>query len=513
MTPVKLLLNIQFFFCCCPVKHVSGLARLQFARKPYTHWSLCFLGEPKVEFDVETQFQGRQMQSNVTSIISNQIRKAIRRKHTLPNYKLRYKPFFHKTDDDLDISDIVVEGNLEINIRQLTRLLYPLTTTATTGTINQIYCTITLAAIPWVHARQHDEKTIRITIDLKIHKAKNQQIGIIFKQTENCVIVDSIIPNTPATKANFCHGDILISIDGKKVSHINHISKIVKNLSAAHFMLRIERIVGGILKTNAAEPDELEVYEDFNDLNISFSKNSDSVQIGGTIKNVVRKNSIDKATSSDSSRSNTPTHTPPRKFDDATKLAKSPSRSLSRNNSETKYCDEMSIKTSSIVLTKDSSKLSANDLDSQQFVHQSFINNDGFSSSMTMCPIYQQHNTIECSSGGSFIEMNDLAYFKLSDNFSYLNVNVFGKTNLDENVLLGYLNISLHQVLAECSDSNAGQFFKQYTLTPPSAPNLLVIFLSSDFFYTQNLRTLITGRIIHYHPSPVSIRIYVTVTY
>lgn len=420
------------------------------------------------------------MQSNVTSIISNQIRKAIRRKHTLPNYKLRYKPFFHKTDDDLDVSDIIVDGNLEINIRQLTRLLYPppassSSSSSTIGSINQVYCTITLATIPWVHARQHDEKTIRITIDLKIHKAKNQQIGIIFKQLDNYVIVDSIIPNTPATKANFCHGDILLSIDGKKVTHINHISKIVKNLSASHFMLRIERIVAGILKSNVV-PEELEVYEDFNDLNISFSKNSDSVQIGGTIKNV-RKNSIDKsgaaAASSDSSRSNTPTHTPSsssttKKFDESNKLSKSPSRSLSRGNSETKYCDEMSIKTSSIVLTKDRKLSAASDLDQQQSI---LI--DGLSSvMMTICPIYQQHNTIECSSAGNFIEMNDLAYFKLSDNFSYLNLNVFGKTSLDESVLLGYLNISLHQVLAECSDSNAGQFFKQYTLMPPSSPNL-----------------------------------------
>lgn len=469
--PSKMLSLIYIY----TVKHVSGLARLQFTRKPYTHWSLCFLGEPKVEFDVETQFQGRQMQSNVTSIISNQIRKAIRRKHTLPNYKLRYKPFFHKIDEDLDVSDIIVEGNLEINIRQLTRLLYPSTAalaTSVTGQINQIYCTLTLATIPWVHARQHDDRTIRITIDLKIHKAKNQQIGIIFKQqTDQCVIVDSIIPNTPATKANFCHGDILISIDGKKVSHINHISKIVKNLNATHLMLRIERIVSGILKTDS-EPEEMEVYEDFNDLNISFSKNSDSVQIGGTIKNV-RKNSVDKATSSDSSRSNTPTHntTPPRKIgENENKLAKSPSRSLSRCNSETKYCDEMSIKaTNNIVLTKDSKFLAGSSdlLDNQPPLSM----NDTSLLSSELCPVYQQHNTIECSAG-SFIQMDDLAYFKLSDNFSYLNLNVFGKTNNDGSVLLGYLNISLHQVLAECSDSNLGQFFKQYTLMPPNAPNL-----------------------------------------
>lgn len=443
----------QIHYTIITVKHVSGLARLQFTRKPYTHWSLCFLGEPKVDFDVETQFQGRQMQSNVTSIISNQIRKAIRRKHTLPNYKLRYKPFFHKTDDDLDVSDIVIEGNLEINIRQLSRLM-------PAASVNQIYCTITLAAMPWVYARQHDDRTIRITIDLKIHKAKNQQIGIVFKQTDHCVIVDNIIPNTPATKANFCRGDVLVSIDGKKVSHINHISKIIKNLSASHFLLRIERIVAGVLRADA-EPEELEVYEDFNDLNISFSKSSDTVQIG--TKTVVRKNSVDKAASSDSSRSNTPTHTAPataRKSDEsAGKSGTKPvGRSLSRANSETKHGDEVSLKSANVMLTKDAR---LPDLDGDTYVP---------APSPTVCPVYQQHSTVECTVD-SFIHMDDLAYFKLSDNFTYLNLNVFGKTN-DESVSLGYLNIAVPQVLAECSDSNLGQFFKQYTLTPPSTPSL-----------------------------------------
>lgn len=80
-------------FLSVRVRHVSGLARLQFTRKPYTHWSLSFVGEPQVDLGIESQFQGRQMQSNVTSLICNQIRKAIRSKHTLPSYKLRWVGF------------------------------------------------------------------------------------------------------------------------------------------------------------------------------------------------------------------------------------------------------------------------------------------------------------------------------------------------------------------------------------------------------------------------------------
>lgn len=71
------------------VKRISGVARLQFTRQPYTHWSFSFYSEPEIELGVESHFQGRQLQSNITNLIVNQIKKAIKRKHTLPNYKIR----------------------------------------------------------------------------------------------------------------------------------------------------------------------------------------------------------------------------------------------------------------------------------------------------------------------------------------------------------------------------------------------------------------------------------------
>lgn len=419
------------------------MARLQFTRKPYTHWSLCFLGDPQLDLDIETQFQGRQMQSNVTSLISNQIRKAIRRKHTLPNYKLRYKPFFHKTEEELDVSDVVLDGCLEVNISELSRLMIP-------PHINHVYCTLTLASMPWVMARQHDDKNIIVSLDLEIHKAKNQQIGIVFKQTEHCVLVEAIIPNTPATKAKLCPGDVLISIEGKKVMHISHISKIIKSLNRPVFILRIERMVGGLIKNDAVLED-FDIYEDFDDFNIKFSKSTDSVQIG---TKTVRKNSTDRATSSDSSRSNTPTNSP-RKQDD-TLFVKQKPKSLSRCNSESKNIigsDELSIKSNNV--GKESK--TTNEPKSKDEI---FDGGDYF----------QQHSTIDCLVN-SLIKMNDLAQYKLHDSLTYLNLNVFGRCNEDTE-LLGYLNIPVANVLVECADSNLGQFVKQYSLIPPTTPNL-----------------------------------------
>ena len=72
---------------------ITGKARLQFTRHPFTHWNFAFLEEPQIEFDASSHFDGRQI-PQLTQLICNQLRRAVRRKHTLPNYKCRYKPFF-----------------------------------------------------------------------------------------------------------------------------------------------------------------------------------------------------------------------------------------------------------------------------------------------------------------------------------------------------------------------------------------------------------------------------------
>lgn len=424
------------------VNHVSGLARLHFTRKPYTHWSLCFVGDPVIELDVETQFQGRLMsQSNVTSLISNQIRKAIRRKHTLPNYKLRYKPFFHNTsaDEDIDLSEIQFDGTLDVNVAELTRMSLPCH-------VNQVFCTLTMAPMAWVTASQYDERNVLCTFDIEIHKAKNQQIGIVFKQIEQTVLIDTIIPNTPAMKAQLCPADVLVSIEGKKINNINQITKIVKNLNLPVFIVRIERIVAGVIKSDmnsiaVGDADE-ESYEMINDINISFSKTADTVQIS---KNV-RQSSIDKL-STDSSRSNTPTNSPIKSQADVSNKLRY--RGPSRNNVDTKNDDAAKCPTP--IKTKKS---------------DSDIEADADANDME----FETHSTIECTMN-SFISMNDLCQFKISQKTQYLNLNVLGRCN-DETILLGYLNIPIQNVLYECSDSTLAHFIKQFKLIPPDTPDL-----------------------------------------
>lgn len=70
------------------LSRVMGRLRLVFTRLPFTHWSFTFVDEPVIGFDVKSQFEGRPL-PQLTSIIVNQFKKVIRRKHTLPHYKIR----------------------------------------------------------------------------------------------------------------------------------------------------------------------------------------------------------------------------------------------------------------------------------------------------------------------------------------------------------------------------------------------------------------------------------------
>jgi hypothetical protein len=54
------------------VTHLSGQARLHFTRHPYTHWSFSFFGDPVLDLQVESQFQGRPL-PQITSVIVSQV--------------------------------------------------------------------------------------------------------------------------------------------------------------------------------------------------------------------------------------------------------------------------------------------------------------------------------------------------------------------------------------------------------------------------------------------------------
>ncbi|CAB1426599.1 unnamed protein product [Pleuronectes platessa] len=136
------------------MRRVVGRLRLQFTRMPFSHWSFSFLDDPLVDFEVKSQFEGRPL-PQLTSIIVNQLKRVIKKKHTLPNYKIRYKPFFpfqvqpslgSAFDLDLLVQESKLgEGRLKVTLIECSRLFI-------LGSYDRetyVHCTLELSSHQW----------------------------------------------------------------------------------------------------------------------------------------------------------------------------------------------------------------------------------------------------------------------------------------------------------------------------------------------------------------------------
>ncbi|XP_017126613.1 PDZ domain-containing protein 8 [Drosophila elegans] len=457
------------------VKQLSGMARLQFTRKPYTHWSLSFLGDPELILDIESKYQGRQMQSNITNLISNQIRKAVRRKHTLPNYKLRYKPFFHWTaEEDAGDCDIQPNGLLTVRLAELSRLMvaYP--------GASETYCTITLAPVPFIEASQRDSRNVLISLDVFIHKAKNQQIGIVFKQSGSQVVrIESVLPNTPACKSNLVAGDVLVAIEGRPVATIQQIAKVVKTLQATVFSLRIERVIPGIIRNDAILED-IDKYDDLEDLPSpcpSRPEVDDLVPAEPVPKHLVVKPGL----------SGTPTNSPKK----SNLIAKAIKKTMSRESGDkNRDRDRDRDRDKDMDKDKDKDKDKEKDKDKDRDKDKDKDKDKEKDRSKTdeaeePVNYFYQHSTIDCAFS-PLIHMDDVCSFQLDTSSRYLNVCVFSKC-AGESVLLGYNNVQIGQILVECSETSLNQCLKQISLNPASLQAVKTHALSNQSGFNPNL--------------------------
>ncbi|XP_048406942.1 PDZ domain-containing protein 8 [Stegostoma tigrinum] len=229
------------------MRRVVGRLRLQFTRRPFTHWSFAFMDEPFIDFEVKSQFEGRPM-PQLTTIIVNQLKRVIKRKHTLPNYKIRYKPFFPyqvQTVDaancDLYMQDVnIVEGRLKVTVVECSRLFI----LGSYDRTEHIHCTLELSTKIWKEKPRSSIKTVELI------KGNSQSVGLTFRQIQGSdgdavhVSVETVTPNSSAAAADLQKGDRLIAIGGVKVTSSVHVLKLIKQ-AGDKVMVYYERPVGG----------------------------------------------------------------------------------------------------------------------------------------------------------------------------------------------------------------------------------------------------------------------------
>ncbi|KAL3880384.1 hypothetical protein ACJMK2_032628 [Sinanodonta woodiana] len=195
------------------ITKLKGTARLQLSRLPYTHWSFAFYEEPQMDFDVDSSFNGRPI-PQITSLIINQIKRTIRKKHMLPNYKMRFKPFFIKPVEPQPLKDMYISGHklgvgtLDICVVECSRLLEEQPFSE-----SYLYCTVSVDKNCWTEMR----KRFWITLDLEINVVPPLPIGIIFKE-----------------------GDVVTAIQDVKVISTKQAARLIRS-SGESFIMRVER--------------------------------------------------------------------------------------------------------------------------------------------------------------------------------------------------------------------------------------------------------------------------------
>nr|XP_061820670.1 PDZ domain-containing protein 8-like [Nerophis lumbriciformis] len=215
------------------MRRVVGRLRLQFTRLPFSHWSFSFLDDPLVDFEVKSQFEGRPL-PQLTSIIVNQLKRVIKKKHTLPNYKIRYKPFFPfqvqpplglSSDLELSVQDRrLVEGRLKVSLIESSRLFI-------LGSYDRetyVHCTLELSSHQW------KEKTRSSIKRTEVIKGPCGNVGMTFRHVPASegdavhVSIETVTPNFPAALADLQRGDRLIAIGGVKVTSSVQVPKLLK---------------------------------------------------------------------------------------------------------------------------------------------------------------------------------------------------------------------------------------------------------------------------------------------
>uniref|UniRef100_A0A673BE18 PDZ domain containing 8 n=1 Tax=Sphaeramia orbicularis TaxID=375764 RepID=A0A673BE18_9TELE len=177
------------------MRRVEGRLRLQFTRVPFSHWSFSFLEDPLVDFEVKSQFEGRPL-PQLTSIIVNQLKRVIKKKHTLPNYKIRYKPFFPfqvqpplgSTDLDLDLcvqDSRLGEGRLRVGLIQCSRLFI----LGSYDRETSVHCTLELSPQPWKEKSRSSIKQVTGSVLAGVKVTSSVQVPKLLKQAGDRVVV------------------------------------------------------------------------------------------------------------------------------------------------------------------------------------------------------------------------------------------------------------------------------------------------------------------------------------
>ena len=294
-----------------------------------------------------------------------------------------------------------------------------------------------------------------MVIDLIISKTSSHQLGVVFKQEvvpeigQNCVLVETIVSGSPAAIAEMRKGDILSAVDGKRVSNMSQVAKLVKNAVQRRFIIRVERKYS---KSEAEKQNSTKSESERPSIDRLFDKKtsrSDSTMSKG-----------DYASEENSKP----------KFEGQVKFS-----DLKDTDLETLEKPDAGIRLfrrrkSSIYVSDDVH--SAPETPSRRISIASTASSNATTyypedpCSPCLSDLYTTTREKNLASSVTFEEMKN---FQIDSELQYLNIGVWVRVKGGEipPKIVGYVNAPIKLILAQCSTSTTGHYLKCHALLPP----------------------------------------------
>lgn len=299
-----------------------------------------------------------------------------------------------------------------------------------------------------------------MVLDLIISKTGSQQLGVVFKQEvvpevgQMCVLVETIVSGSPAAIAEMRKGDILVAVDGKRVSSMNQVAKFVKSAVQRRFIIRVER------RHSKADSSERGQRMDNDRMSFTERKASKSDSMGR----------MDSPSTEDAGKM---------KFEAQIKFSdlRDSDNDLTESRLDTSKLfkrRKSSIQTEDTAQTPDttpSRRISTISISSASSSNVQFYLPDENSviSIADLC-----YNTKE-KPFASLISFEETKSFRVDSELQYLNIGVWGRVKGSETPprLLGYINAPVKLILAQCCTSTTGHYLKCHALLPPESGKIL----------------------------------------
>ncbi|KAJ2946604.1 hypothetical protein O0L34_g12660 [Tuta absoluta] len=472
------------------VESLSGVVRVMFRRTPYTHWAIAFEAPPKLELRVRGRFQGRQLKPRLASLVAAHIRRAVAQRHTLPNYKIRYKPFFPKSEPGSADTDDgpTPHGKLTVRLVEVTRLQWA-------GGVCAVRASVAVDSHGWVSLRRGV-----LVLDIVL-PAVTGPLGLVCCQGVGVVLVDTVVPMSPAYRADLRRDDVVLAIDNKPVNNVAQVGKLLRIVDRRAVTVRVRRggNNGSARREELAEPKKLRG-------NFSFRRVSEVME--GVRLQGMRAAGGSKGNLQDSEGSPAKsTPEPPKEPPEEPKPKPEPVRQMSKTTCvdpvtanlglrkrrcsvENKSSDSSAgstppasgastplrqvttnktVKHPDIpIIRTDSSECRVSEKVANENAHEEDeMYETGGPRQCEHVEICQMFWT-KCTPIKPIMPFDEETEFKLNENHKYLNLNVWATVPGEkEEVLLGYLNIPLAALLAECQDSTVPHHMKRYQFLPP----------------------------------------------